>query len=81
MAVHHQNHLDDGDNYKSQRMQRMYRKKFSVKADPTSPRHHSKYSRYEKWSRYDLDQKASEFGIEHAGKMSKQDLIDLLSEY
>jgi hypothetical protein len=81
MAAHYQNYLEDTDNYKSQRMQRMYRKKFSTNADPASPRHHHKYSRYEKWSRYDLDQKAMEFGIENAGKMSKQDLIDALSEY
>lgn len=79
MAVHHQTFLDDSDNYKSQRMQRMYRKKFSVKLSPASTR--TKYSRYEKWSRYDLDQKALEFGIENSGKMSKQDLIDALSEY
>ena len=34
MAVHHQNHLDDGDNYKSQRMQRMYRKKIFRQGGP-----------------------------------------------
>lgn len=80
MAVHYQSYLDDADNYKSQRMQRMYRKKFSVKAGPVSARQH-KFSRYEKWSRYDLDQKAQEFGIENAARMSKQDLIEALSEY
>lgn len=81
MSVRYQSNIDDADNYKAQRMQRMYRKKFSVKADPASNKHHGKYSRYEKWSRYELDQKAAEFGIENSAHMNKQDLIEVLSGY
>lgn len=81
MAANYQSYFDDADNYKKDRVKRMYRKKFSSKADPASDKRSSKYSRYEKWSRYDLDRKAAELGIDDSVHMNKQRLIDLLAEY
>lgn len=81
MAANYQSYFDDADNYKKDRVKRMYRKKFSAKADAGSEKHVSKYSRYERWSRYELDRKAAELGIEGSAHMNKQHLIEVLSEY